>query len=399
MRSRPAPTSCLVIGAGLAGAAVAASLARRGVAVQVLDSGEAPAGGASSLPVGMLTPHFSADDNLFSRLTRVGAQQTWQTAKLSLREHLDWDAGGILEIQVSKTLRRSAKRSDAPQDASGDDMAPWDRPASAEQLQACGLGADTPARWHERSGWVRPSALVRAFLGQPGVNFVPGASVATLHRQGDDWQALDVHGKTLAASPLVVLAAGPHCDDVLRGRLGLIPVFGMVSWGTLEGIDTATLPPFPVNGNGSFIPSVPGENGPIWQLGASFHRAPQLPLDEALDHRTNLARLASLLPGTAKALTPRFASDQVHAWSGVRATTPDHLPLAGPVDAQAFPGLWVSTGMGSRGLSFAVLCAEIIAAQLFSEPLPVQARWAAAFAPDRVKRWRRAQSRSIAAST
>jgi len=29
------------------------------------------------------------------------------------------------------------------------------------------------------------------------------------------------------------------------------------------------------------------------------------------------------------------------------------------------------TGMGSRGLSFAALCAELLAAQLHGEPLPV----------------------------
>lgn len=390
MRPHSPPTQCLVIGAGLAGAAVAASLARRGVAVQVLEAGAEPAIGASSLPVGMLTPHFSADDNLFSRLTRAGAQLTWQAAKLILREHLDWAVCGTLEVQIATPMRRSIKRPAALADASGEDMALWDRPASAEQLKACRLGTGTAARWHEKAGWIRPAALVRAFLARPGVHFVPGAMVAKLHRDGDSWQALGVQGETLATSHLVILAGGPQCDALLAGRLGLIPVGGMVSWGALEGIDAAALPPFPVNGHGSFIPHVPGESGPIWQLGASFHRDPKLPLDEALDHRANLARLASLLPGTAKALAARFASNQVMAWSGVRATTADHLPLAGPVDAQALPGLLVSTGMGSRGLSFSVLCAELIAAQLFAEDLPVEPKWAAALAAERGKRRRNA---------
>jgi tRNA 5-methylaminomethyl-2-thiouridine biosynthesis bifunctional protein len=162
-------------------------------------------------------------------------------------------------------------------------------------------------------------------------------------------------------------------------------VHGMVSWGSLARIDAAALPPFPVNGNGSFIPNLPGEAGPIWQLGASFHRDLQVPFDEETDHRANLVRLASLLPGAAEAVAGQFASRQVQSWSGVRATTADHLPLAGPVDAQALPGLWVSTGMGSRGLSFSVLCAELIAAQLFAEPFPLEARLAAALSASRRK--------------
>ncbi|RYF72780.1 MAG: hypothetical protein EOO29_27810, partial [Comamonadaceae bacterium] len=47
----------------------------------------------------------------------------------------------------------------------------------------------------------------------------------------------------------------------------------------------------------------------------------------------------------------------------------------GPVDA-ARPGLWVCTALGSRGLSFATLCAELLAARWHGEPLPVPAAWA-----------------------
>ena len=53
---------CLVIGGGLAGAAAAASLARRGWQVQVLDQAAEPAAGASGLPAGVFAPHVSPDD-------------------------------------------------------------------------------------------------------------------------------------------------------------------------------------------------------------------------------------------------------------------------------------------------------------------------------------------------
>jgi tRNA 5-methylaminomethyl-2-thiouridine biosynthesis bifunctional protein len=61
------PDRAVVIGGGLAGAAVASSLARRGWQVDVLDAAQHPAAGASSLPAGLLAPHTSPDDNLLSR--------------------------------------------------------------------------------------------------------------------------------------------------------------------------------------------------------------------------------------------------------------------------------------------------------------------------------------------
>ena len=39
----------------------------------------------------------------------------------------------------------------------------------------------------------------------------------------------------------------------------------------------------------------------------------------------------------------------------------------------AAPCVWMSAGMGSRGLTYAVLGAELLAAQLGGEPLPVAA--------------------------
>ncbi|MDB5966263.1 MAG: FAD-dependent oxidoreductase, partial [Polaromonas sp.] len=74
----PMAGSCVVIGAGLAGAAVAASLARRGWAVTVLDAAHTPAAGASGLPAGLLAPHVSPDDSPLSRLTRSGVRATLQ---------------------------------------------------------------------------------------------------------------------------------------------------------------------------------------------------------------------------------------------------------------------------------------------------------------------------------
>ena len=55
-----------------------------------------------------------------------------------------------------------------------------------------------------------------------------------------------------------------------------------------------------------------------------------------------------------------------------------------PVDAAHLPGLWACTAMGSRGLTLAVLCAELLAARLQGEPLPLDPRLARALGSERL---------------
>jgi tRNA 5-methylaminomethyl-2-thiouridine biosynthesis bifunctional protein len=56
----------------------------------------------------------------------------------------------------------------------------------------------------------------------------------------------------------------------------------------------------------------------------------------------------------------------------------DRLPVVGPLDGGNQPGLWICAGMGSRGLSFSVLCAELLAARMGAEPLPLESQLAKA---------------------
>jgi tRNA 5-methylaminomethyl-2-thiouridine biosynthesis bifunctional protein len=97
----------------------------------------------------------------------------------------------------------------------------------------------------------------------------------------------------------------------------------------------------------------------------------------AEDHAANQVRLATLLPALSVAMAGPFATDRVQGWAGLRCTLPNRLPAVGPIDAQRLPGLWISAGMGARGISLAVLCGELTAAWLDHEPLPI--------APDLVK--------------
>lgn len=349
-----AVSSCAVIGAGLAGASVAASLARRGWQVQVLDQAHTPAAGASGLPVGLVVPHVSADDCVLSRLSRSGVRLMLQQARSLLRQRQDWDATGVLE-----------RRLDGPP----------------------GL----PDIWHPQAAWLKPTQLVRAWLAQPGITFQGDAKVAALRQRGDEWELLDTDGGVLHRAGRVVFANAGGAMALLETlqaklpalniRVNQFPVMqgvrGQVSWAMHTGLPDATFPPFPVNGAGSIVPWVPvdedcGQNL-AWFVGASYQPDSQPPAPDEKNHATNLARLHQLSPKLGQALAGKFAAGAVNAWKNTRCVTADRLPAVGPLDQVDHPSLWMCTGMGSRGLSFSVLCAELLAARWSGEPLPIEA--------------------------
>jgi tRNA 5-methylaminomethyl-2-thiouridine biosynthesis bifunctional protein len=355
------PARALVLGAGLAGAAVAASLARRGWQVEVLDAAPVPAAGASALPAGLLAPHQSPDDNLLSRLSRAGVRIALQECAALLADG-DWQAGGALEHRWG----------DARPVRAVEGLEPWTRDATPEQLRQASLAADEPAWWHESAAWVRPAALVRAWLAQEGVSFRGACSVGSVERTQDGWQVMAADGSTLAQAPVVVIAAAHASGSLLAARITTHPVRGQVSW-ALHDARAGLLPPFPVNGHGHFIPHLPTAEGPAWCSGSTYGRGDADIAPRPEDQAANLTRLRELLPAVANALAPQFEAGQVRAWSGVRCTSLDRRPLVGELE----PGLWVSTAMGSRGLTFAALCGELIAARLHAEPLPLERKLAA----------------------
>lgn len=417
-RSRQAPRNvwaqpqrCTVIGAGISGAAVARVLAMRGWQVQVLDAQLGPAQGASGLPAGLVSPVRSADDGPVSQLTRSGCALTRQHAQALLAQGQDWEPSGAW-------LRR---------------------PAATDAQNA------PPAQWLPEALWLKPAALVQSWLATPGVVFTGNSRVHRLERQVEEWVCLDEAGQELSRSFLLVIASAldaarllaptgatnpranaawaadatpsaspqtpataapdastnppPETTAALAQALAqLHPMYGGVTIGPCAGL--ADLPSQPVQGRGNLLPCVQLTQGmgqrsgvwqgqgqhPFWLAGASFDPNPDTD-DQAL-HQANRERLAQHLPKVAAALAPQFDAAQVQLWRGQRCVSHDRLPLVGAVQAAPDASLWISAAMGARGLSLAALCAELLAARIHGEPLPVPARLAKLLDAQRLQRQR-----------
>lgn len=363
--------TCCVVGAGISGASVAYALARRGWQVTVLDAAEHLGAGASGLPVGLVVPHISADDSPRSRLSRVGAKLMLQHSKTLLQHGQDWSLTGVLEHRF----------------------------------------AEGPDRAHAHAAWVKPGALVRAWLAHQGITVRHLARVSGIERTGECWTLRDPEGSTLAQAPVVVLATAfatralleadalqPHRAGTLHLTLGdLQAVHGTATTGPMPAHVNSPAWRHPHNGHGCFIPQVPGRGGDFWLAGSSFEpdSQPTTPTGEphrlaplALQHQGNLERLQTLWPAAAQAVAPLFESGGVEAWSGTRCVSHDRLPLAGPVDATGRNGLWMHVGMGARGLTFSALGAELIAARMCHEPWPVESALAKSMDSQRLRKRR-----------
>lgn len=346
--------SCAVVGAGLAGASVAAALARRGWQVTVLD--RAVAAGASGLPVGLVVPHVSADDCALSQLSRSGVRLMLQQARSLLVAGQDWAPSGVMEHDLA------------------------DGHPASQNL------------WHPQAAWLKPAQLVRAWLSQPGVSFMGNAEVAQLCQRDGAWDLLDAQGQHLCRAERVVLANACGAasllqrllqDEPQRARnLAKLPAMhgmrGLLSWALHDDTGETAFPPHPVNGSGSMVPRIPMDGSTAWFMGSSYQPADEPERPEADNHHSNWQHLQRLLPELAAALQHRFASGELKQWKNTRCVTTDRLPAVGPLEASEQPGLWICAGLGSRGLSFSVLCAELLAARWGAEPWPVEASLAKA---------------------
>ena len=376
----------VVVGAGLAGSAVAYSLALRGWSVDVLDAAPTPAAGASALPVGLVAPHVSPDDALLSRLSRAGVRLTLQRAQAILTQGADWDLTGVLEHRVEG--RRGLPRTDSWKRWGPN----WSQPATQAQQQACGLeGCDT--LWHAHAGWIRPAQLVRAQLNHPAIRWHAASNADALHPMADDdWAVLGEQGQVLASAPLVVLATAWNTRRLLGPLLPrpvpLNPLRGQVCWGAMAALDETTiaaLPPFPVNGHGALVHGFTGPDGqPAWVVGSTFERSMPDPVIRTEDRLANLQKLQGLLPQAARHLGTHFADAQ--DWAAVRCTLPDRVPAVGMLDPVGLPGLAVCTGMGARGLTLSVLCGEWLASAVQAEPWPLERKLADAINAIRLTR-------------
>ncbi|MBV6409484.1 MAG: bifunctional tRNA (5-methylaminomethyl-2-thiouridine)(34)-methyltransferase MnmD/FAD-dependent 5-carboxymethylaminomethyl-2-thiouridine(34) oxidoreductase MnmC [Burkholderiales bacterium] len=362
----------LVIGGGIAGCLVAERLAARGWTIDLIERRDGLARETSGNPAGVLQPVPSADGNRLSRLTLAGFHYALRRLQdLTTDPKLIWQQCGVLR------LARDAKQVERQRRIAESGLLPpevlrWVDVEEASLL--AGWRVPAPGWWFPQGGWVHPPALCDAALRAAGdaVHLHAQREVAELLRADNGWRAVDASGKAIAEAPVAILANGHLARRfAVSSALPLRPVRGQI---TCIPAEPGRAIKAVVSREGYVTPAT---SFGVHVVGATYEEGSTDELARAEDHRANLTRLRQLLPDFAATVDAARAGGR----AGIRTVGPDRLPLVGAIPGNE--GLFGLLGLGSRGLVYAPLCAELLAGKIEGEPLPLERDLVAALGPVR----------------
>ena len=344
-----------IVGAGIAGASLARAFDALGITPLIFEA-EVPGAGASGNPAALVMPRLDAGLAAPAEL----ATHAFRRAVALYTQHPDAIiAKGVLQLASDdEDVRRFAKiaSSDLFPTAS---MVPVDAATAATLL---GEASESGGLFVTEALVIEPGNILQAWLGP-----ISPHAVDRLTHQGGRWQLIGRDGAVLGRADVVILACA--MDTVrLTPDAALLPVRGQASW-TVGGRDVT-----PVSRSGYLLPSRDG-----LLFGATHDRGETDSDPRPEDDARNRQSLAALRPKLAASI----AETPLRARASIRATTTDYMPLAGQASQ---PGLFLLTGLGSRGFSWAPALAEHVTALVTGTASPLPTTLSALVDPARFAR-------------
>lgn len=391
-----------IIGGGIASALCALALQRRGAQVTLYCADKAPALGASGNRQGALYPLLNNEDDELSSFFANAFPFALATYRRFARQGLKFEHQWCGVTQLAYDHRSQGKLGHIL-------AAGWPRElihcvAEGEMAALTGMHTGCAGATYPLGGWLNGQQLTVEILRlaqNQGLALHYSHDVQHLADDNAGWR-LDFAQGGSAHHDTLVLANGHRL---------------------LQWTITAPLPLTNVRGQVSHIPAVaglaslkqvlcydgyltPASSGfQTHCLGASARRDDDSTHYRPQEQQQNRDRLLACLPGQSWTLSVDVEAAQAHC--GVRSSARDHLPMVGnvpdydatlraygdwakqrktgtpTVDAPVHANLFMLGGLGSRGLCTAPLAAEILAGQIFGEPLPLSAAQSVALSPNR----------------
>lgn len=384
----------IIVGAGIAGCSSAYSLAKRGWQVTLIDKEASIAQGASGNAQGVLYAKLSTDMNIQSEFYLSGYLYSLQLLKHTMPEKTDWNDCGVLQLAFNEKERR--RQQQFCEDSQLEEVIEWVNAKLASKIANTQL--EQGGLFFKGGAWVHPAAWCQALLNHKNISVINEHKVCQLEKKTDKWQVQIESIQNPASETLdgdIVILCSAH-ETQLFEQLQFLPtqpIAGQVSQiaNVDSGLKTALC-------GDSYVTPTYKQN---LNFGATYRLKSSNTEVTAEDHQFNLEKLKKNFPSILQE-SPK----EIEGRTSVRCSTPDYIPIAGPIcESQSFikqfanlkknknwrffekapymEGLYLNIGHGSRGLSSAPLCSEMLAAHINGEILPMCKRHKEILNPNR----------------
>ncbi|MDH5388201.1 MAG: bifunctional tRNA (5-methylaminomethyl-2-thiouridine)(34)-methyltransferase MnmD/FAD-dependent 5-carboxymethylaminomethyl-2-thiouridine(34) oxidoreductase MnmC [Gammaproteobacteria bacterium] len=372
----------VIIGAGLIGLTTAWSLVQRGWQVTVIEKHGNVAEEASGNPAGLLMLRLAIDnknDTAFYTSAMLYASHCLdklQQDNSSQSDEKFWFYDGVYSIFKAGKAEKIIEAYGFPEQ--------FMEVLAEHDLQPHLKDKNVSVSFLREAGWASPKKTCEALVQ------ACGQSLKLIHQNVDDirhtegeWQALDKKFQVIASAEVLVVANGVDVNQ-----------FEIVSWLPVSSVRgqltevTASETSLALNKALSFDAYVTPEYKGKHYVGATYRVSDKNQQLTQEEQDENLHHLEQCLPNIFD------KPEQLNGRVGFRPVSNDMTPIIGEIpDKQAFKedykelhhgrpraqypqakylsGLYVNAAHGSRGICSSFLSAEILAAMIVNEPLPV----------------------------
>lgn len=388
----PAEKQALIIGGGLAGCTSARALAERGWKVTLVERHAELAQEASGNPQGVLYAKLSPKNEAqaeFNLHALQFAQQFYRSRWNGIGAQC-----GVLQLAHCESEQQLHALLHEKFSAA-DELVQFVDAAQATAI--AGVTLNQSALYFPKAGWINPRKLCESLTDHPAIRVITDCAALELEYADENWQ---INTNPELRAPVVIIANAADAKTFsITQHLPIKSIRGQITYlpQTTASSALKTL----VCSEGYIGPAV----NDLHCTGATFNLKDETRELRAEDHRTNLENLRSPLPELLDEWEG-LAVENLQGRVAFRCTLPDYLPLVGALpheqtmledfaplrkNARAAiqktgsyrQGLFINIGHGSRGLAYTPLSAELLAAQINQEVLPLPRELANALNPAR----------------
>ena len=369
-----------IIGAGLSGISCAYALAQRNWKVTVIEDSSNIATGTSGNLQGVIYAKLSEHNSALNKFLEAGVTHCVNFLD-AFGKNL-FNKTGVIQTAADEYYfqKQEAIAAKYYEHAS--------LVESQELSVMIGLPLAVSGLYFANCGWVNLGDLCKELSKHKNINIETSSKITHIDQtSAGGWHISD--GSKTWEDATVIIATGNSANTFKQANyLPLKSIRGQITYiaATKQSKKLAKC----VCSNGYVTPSAINSMGQEFHsIGATFDLHSTSAIVSTNSHKQNINKLKSYFPAMFEALNGD-AMQLLGGRVGFRCTTPDYLPVVGPIvetsrfinkfkklttnanaefnqDMPYLPGLYVSSGHGSRGLISCLLSSELLAKVINNE--------------------------------